>query len=785
MDKKTTKKLKSIQKEAYNLKNQKNYEDAVRKFREGITYLRLNIKEYDEREAEVDKIVEEIDRTYSKKLNDILNKVKELLDHKKFDDAHKMLKEATEVNENISNSELKNTNARLINFNESEVELRELIEQGIQLKSDNDFDKALIVFQKALDNAKDLYKKASEIKEINEIKNLINQTHLEKANSLIKKASDLKQSDEIDEAIKNYENAIESCEKMDDSLEKNNKISGIKTQINQIYAEKADPLIKKGDELIDLNVSERALSELKNAEEITNEMHDSELKNEMLNKIGRLMNPLLLKKTEPIKEKALEIIQQENYEESVNIVNEAAAEFKKALDLAHEMIDSEMKTKTINEISGLIDNVCTAGINVRKKKGQELKEDKKYIEAVSEMYSALSIAKNMACPEEDNKAIDDIKNFVNEIYSGQINEILEEGKELLEEKEYDKALKKFDNALSISNKMYVSEKMDQTVKKVNELLREAEIKKLISEGSLMVQQKEFSKELEALQKALEDADKITDLTRKRVKIREIKDAIDQVHSKEIKFLNEQALSLTDQDKFEDGYVEFEKAIEIAKTIENEELQEEERRNIIKLYTEELNKEAKKNLKNKNFDKAIQSCKHAIDLDEDYPEPYYNMGNAYIGKKEYEQAIDFYKKAVNLAPKHINAWCDMGLAYELKNDLKKALESCNRALEINDEFSVGWYRIGNVYTHMNDVEKAIESYKKATEINPQLAKAWLFLGRLYIQKNEYHDGIEFIKKAIELNSEIKEEIKPDVDKFDELINSITEKLLQMFKNKQDK
>ncbi|MFX0069685.1 MAG: tetratricopeptide repeat protein, partial [Candidatus Hermodarchaeota archaeon] len=781
----TLKKLKSIEKEANNLKSQKNYEDAVRKIREGITYIRLNIKEYDEREAEVAKLVEEIDQTYSESINNNINNVKESVKNKEFNSAYNMLNEITQINKNISDLKLKDKNSDYIQFITSEVKLKELVEQGNTIKSKQDFDKALQIFQNALGDAEKIYRLTPEIKEIKEIKQVINQTYLEKASSLSTKASELKQANKPEEAINIFNRAIDSCEKMDDSDQKNGKISSIQNQINEIYAEKALPLIQNGENLTNQNQREKAITELKAAEEIANKMYSSEQKTDTLNKIGKLLNPLLVEKIKPIKENGLEIIKKENYEESVNIVNEAATTFKNALDLGNQMVTSDAKTEIIEEISGLIDNVCTAGINVRKSKGQLLIEQKKYEEAVGEMYSALSIAKNMACAEEDNEEIEHIKNIVNQMYSGEIHEILEQGRQILAEKKNKEAMEIFNEALKISNKMYVSEEMDKVVKEINELLREAEIKKLVSEGSLMVQQKEFSKELEDLGKAMEDADKITDLTRKRVKIREIKDAIDQVHSKEIKFLNEQALLLTDQSKFAEAYVEFEKALEIAKTIDNEELQNEERINIIKLYTEELNSEAKQNLEEGNFGKAIECCEHAIDLDKDFPVSYYNMGNGYIGKEEFDKAIDFYQKAVDLAPNYVEAWCDMGLAYELKNDFDNALKSCKKALEINENYALGWYRIGNVYKHREEIEKAIESYKKATELNPKLAKAWLFLGTLFIQKKEFNEGIELCKKAIELNSEISEKIGPNVKNFDDIISSISENLTEIFKNKKDK
>ncbi len=778
------KKLNPILKEANNLKNQNNYEDAVRKFREGISFVRLKVKEYDEREAEVEKIIEEIDKTHSEEISYIREKVKLSTEEGKHDDAFRLIEEARLVNNKIKNINLKDLEIEKIDYLMQETKIQEYISQGASFKETGDFDIALDTLQKAMTKANDVYSSTAEHEVIINIENLMNETYLGKIKSMVSQADELKQSSKNDEAIKTYEEALKICYNLSDLGQKENEILTIKTQTNQIYSEKVAPLIQKGEELLDQNNVNDAIAELKKAEKITIMMYDSEQKSGILKKLGRLINPIYAERINPIKEEGLELLKEEGYEEKINIVTDAASTLKKSLDIALEMVESEEKTQIINELSELIDNTCSAGINVRKKRGRHLIEEKKFEEAVGEMYSAMSIAKNMACAEEDNVEFEDIKFVVNQIYSSEISHILEQGRELLEQKKNEEALELFNEALRVSNKMYVSEEMDEEIRKINELLREAEIKKLVSEGSLMLEQKKFTKELKELQDALEDADKITDIERKRKKIREIKELTDHVHSKEIQFLKEQATLLASQNTFSEAYKELEKALKIAGTIDKKDLKNEETNYIIKLYTEQLNNEAKQGLDNRKLDKVIETCRHAIELDEQNSLSYYNMGNALLGKKEYDNAIENYQKAVELAPDYVIAWSNMGFANELKGNYDNALKFLKKAVEIDKDNFIAWYRMGNVYKHMNNSEKALESYNLSIKLNPENAKAWLFMGSIYHEKKDYNNAVEQIKKALDLDPSLKEEIGSIIRNFENIIDSMQSKLTELFKNKQD-
>ena len=57
-----------------------------------------------------------------------------------------------------------------------------------------------------------------------------------------------------------------------------------------------------------------------------------------------------------------------------------------------------------------------------------------------------------------------------------------------------------------------------------------------------------------------------------------------------------------------------------------------------------------------------------------------------------------------------------------------------------------------------------------------------MGSIYYDDNEYAKAIEYIEKAIELDSEISKEVSPLINDFKSVVNSIQEKLSNLFKNK---
>jgi len=823
------KKLNPILKDANDLKNKRNYADAVTKYREAISFIRLKGKDMEDRELEVKNVIVLIDQTFSAEIGNHIIQAKQLIDEKNFEGAENQLKNAMNTIDKIEDSDLKAADKEKIDYEMNQTNLRKLINQGEIIKEEGKFEEAIKILRNALSKANKIYNSSQDNVEILSIKNLINQTFSDKIKIIMDEGQQLKQNNKPEDAIKIFEVAIETAEKMFDSELKTTEISNIEGEINQIYSDQIYPIIDEGKQLLEQGNKDRAIPVLKKALIIQNKMYISELTTNILNKIGVLLNPIFSEMIKSIKEKGLPLIKQENYEESISIVTDAVKIFGEALDLANQMADTEDKVEVLEDIQSLIDNTCSAGIKVREERGIRLIAQKNFEEAVGEMYSALSIAKNMSCAEEDNREIEKIKGLINQVYIAQANDVVEKGKVHLNQKQYDEAREIFNEAMSITNKMYLSEEMDKEISSIKNLLYQAEMKHVVAEGYVTEEQQKFEEEIGKLKEELEKANSITDAERRNKRIGEVKHLIDSTYSDQIHLLIEQANQLAEQDKFdnaiemvdkglkfidvienniiknndlteiidttinyatllaeknqfEESFRDFEKALEIAEKITDKNKTTEEVIKIKGFFTKELNNKAHIDIENGKNDSAMDYCNKAIELDKEFPISYYNLGNAHVNKKEYDTAIDYYTKAVELDSKYKEAWTNLGLAYELKEDYDNALKSIEEAVKIDDNYAFAWYNMGNIYKHRNELENAIESYKKATELEPEHAKSWLFLASIYHETKDYNIALEYLSKAIELDPAIAKKMSKPSKDFEKLITSISNKFTEIFKSK---
>ncbi|MBA7694267.1 Photosystem I assembly protein Ycf3 [subsurface metagenome] len=438
------------------------------------------------------------------------------------------------------------------------------------------------------------------------------------------------------------------------------------------------------------------------------------------------------------------------------------------------MVSSEKKEIEIKEISELINNASSSGINVIKDNSIQYIVQKKYDEAVSDLYIALSLAKRMAFPEEENPELDNLKNLVNKVYSAEVTEVVNKGNKLDEQKDYEKAIETYNKALTMTNKMYLTDQMEKEVGMIKSLIYETEVKLLVGVGGLVEDQKLKEKEIEKLKKRLDYAQSIDDPERRAAEMTKIKLIIDDVHSEEIKLLIEQGNQLADTKNFDDAFKFYERALKVNEMMESPDVKN---KDLIKTsYKRELINRAKVEIENKEYDKAIENCRRALDLDDIFVEAYYHIGLAFNYKKKYDSAIENFQKAVNFDKKHVNSWNSLGLAFEAKEEYDNALKNLNKSIEIEPNFSDGWFNIGNVYKLKEEYDMAIENYTKATEVDPEFAKAWFFMGCAYFDKKDYNSAIQYIENAIKIDPNLGQDVNPiiknlkaDLDKFKEILS----------------
>lgn len=819
------KKINAISSEAEALKDDGEFLESVRKYKEGINLLRSKVKnpeDQEDKEDEIRGIESDINLVYSSQIKMEISKAEMRAQAKDFNKALGILNDSIKITEWIEDPVFKDMELSEIKGKISEIEIKKFSKEGEVLRENENLDESITVLEKALKLATSMYDTEPEDSEITNIKNLLNQTFTAQIVEPTNEGNKLIQENNPDAAISAFKKGFNITKKMYDSPSKESEVSKLRDLTNEAYSLKLKSIIEMGAQMIEKNDENGAIIKLKNAFNIALNMFDSISKENEIDKIRDKLNPIYIKRIIPLIERGNSLKNEESFQSSTTKVGNVVKIYNAVLDIANDMIDSQEKEDEINRINTLINEISSTGTGSRTEKALHLIDEKKYEEAIGELYSALSIAKKKADNEGE---IDDIKRSVNKVYSAQIADVIEEGNEKANQKNYDEAIEIINGAMKITNQMYLSDEMDWELERIKKIIQDIEVKKFIADGNLTVVRKQFSDRIEKIQTDLQKANKIEDPEKKDSEIVRLKAEIDEVYSDEIRLLLEEsdqkiekkgyneastslesALKVTEnignknlkiqeikniidsvlnvgkallgEEEHDEGFKQFEKALTITKKIDKK------KRilivsSVIDLFKQELNTKAKIDVENGEFNNPINLCNRAIELDNDYVNSYLNLGNAYIGKKEFDTAIKTLNQGVEIDPDFENLWNAIGFANERKAEYDDAIKAYKRAIEIKGNYAQAWYNMGTSYKLKNELNEAIDSYKKAIEIDSSLANAWLFLGTIYFDQLEYNLAIETIDKAIELDENIGNVLSSSIKNLKELRSSIKGKLSELF------
>ena len=168
-----------------------------------------------------------------------------------------------------------------------------------------------------------------------------------------------------------------------------------------------------------------------------------------------------------------------------------------------------------------------------------------------------------------------------------------------------------------------------------------------------------------------------------------------------------------------------------------------------------------------YDKAINSCTIAIELNPQHCYAYFVRGMAHLMKGDYEQANDDFWEAVELNPLRIadldeesrefvnkmpngvqgimadclgKSYQHIGIACHKLDWLDDALEAYNEAIKIIQDNARLYYYRATIYVEFDEPDKAIADCDKALALLPDLAAAYSTRGSGYQMKDEYEKAI---------------------------------------------
>lgn len=130
--------------------------------------------------------------------------------------------------------------------------------------------------------------------------------------------------------------------------------------------------------------------------------------------------------------------------------------------------------------------------------------------------------------------------------------------------------------------------------------------------------------------------------------------------------------------------------------------------------------------------------------------YYNKGLDYVASKDFEKAIDEFKKAIELDPNYAEAYYQLGVIYGNSDDLQQAFSLLNKAIEIKPDLADAYYSRALVHGKTDDFDQAITDFNKAIELDPNYELAYFYRGVAYRELGNFKKALLDFDKVIELN-----------------------------------
>jgi tetratricopeptide (TPR) repeat protein len=151
------KKLNSIMQEGNEFKNLKEYNKAVEKYFEALSFVEEKVKEQEERVDEVANIMSQIDQIYSVEIIDLVETANNFIDNADFISAYNVFDEAVRIADKIVDKDMKDYEVTQINYLINKTKIEESLLQGIAVKERKEFDKAISMLRDTLNAAKEFY----------------------------------------------------------------------------------------------------------------------------------------------------------------------------------------------------------------------------------------------------------------------------------------------------------------------------------------------------------------------------------------------------------------------------------------------------------------------------------------------------------------------------------------------------------------------------------------------------------------------------------------------------
>jgi tetratricopeptide (TPR) repeat protein len=158
------------------------------------------------------------------------------------------------------------------------------------------------------------------------------------------------------------------------------------------------------------------------------------------------------------------------------------------------------------------------------------------------------------------------------------------------------------------------------------------------------------------------------------------------------------------------------------------------------------------LKQGKVDEAIQTARHAIEIEPGYGVAHYNLGNLYAQQGKFALAQRHFEEALRLYPNYADVHSNYGQLLAERGDIKSGIEHFRKAIELNPALSRAHLNLGVALAKQGRLDEALRPLEQAARLTPESADARYYLGSVYAAQNRFSEAAEYFHQALRVQPE---------------------------------
>ena len=182
--------------------------------------------------------------------------------------------------------------------------------------------------------------------------------------------------------------------------------------------------------------------------------------------------------------------------------------------------------------------------------------------------------------------------------------------------------------------------------------------------------------------------------------------------------------------------------------------------------------------------AVSALRRAVELRDDYPEAWANLGLVLRAGGSTDEAIKAYRRALELAPgfvaaelnlgislllaeqvdqalfcleavlkrdpDHLHALLNAGLALHLRGRLGQARRYFEQAIRVDQHNALAWFYLGALLHELNEPMPALDALHKALTYNPGEIEAWVEVASIHEQAGRLDEADKALERAAQID-----------------------------------